>query len=224
MPETDNANLAEQLNIIELFRSVQGETSLTGLPTSFIRLAACNLRCTWCDTAYSFGRGTPYSLAKILDTVESFGCPYVCVTGGEPLLQKSVLSLMHHLCDRRYKVSLETGGSLPTANVDPRVKVILDVKCPGSGMADKNFWPNLKTLRNHDEVKFVITDRADYDYSRQVIEQHALTDRVNEILFSPVFGTLDPKQLVHWILEDRLPVRLNMQVHKFIWSPETQGV
>lgn len=211
-----------QLNLIEIFASVQGETSLTGLPTTFIRLAACNLRCSWCDTSYSFGRGTPYDLEAIIQQVITNGCKNVCITGGEPLLQQNVYPLMARLCDLGYALSLETGGSLPTDQVDPRVMTVLDVKCPGSKMDHKNHLNNLKNLKKHDEVKFVILDRQDYDYAKQICVDHQLFDK--NVLFSPVFGQLNPQELVQWILKDQLPVRLNMQIHKFIWSPETKGV
>lgn len=212
------------LNLIEIFRSVQGETSLAGLPTTFIRLAACNLRCSWCDTAYSFGRGTPYTLESILSQVVSFGCRYVCVTGGEPLLQANVLSLMEKLCHAGYLVSLETSGSLPTEAVHSQVRIILDIKCPGSKMHYKNLWSNLDHLRIHDQVKFVIQDLEDYEYAKEVCKNHHLFAKVGEVLFSPVFGVLNPQELVNWILNDKLPVRLNLQIHKFIWSPNTKGV
>lgn len=212
------------LNLIEMFASVQGETSLTGLPTTFIRLAACNLRCTWCDTTYSFERGSPHSFDAIMDTVKNNACPYVCVTGGEPLLQKNVYDLLTLLCDQGYIVSLETGGSLPTVKVDPRVLTILDVKCPGSGMSAKNCLENLLCLKEHDEVKFVILDRADFDFSMQICQQYGLFHRRKEVLFSPVFGALEAKTLVAWILEHKIPARLNCQVHKFIWEPTTKGV
>jgi 7-carboxy-7-deazaguanine synthase len=212
------------LNLIELFRSVQGETSFAGLPTTFIRLARCNLRCTWCDTSYSFRRGTPHAIGDILQTVEAFGCRHVCVTGGEPLLQPQIHALLTALCDRNYVVSLETSGSLSTKAVDPRVRTILDVKCPGSGMHAHNHWPNIVALRPHDEVKFVLADRADYDYAKEIVVRHGLDKCVREVLFSPAFGLLNAQDLVSWILEDRLSVRLNMQVHKWIWSPDKQGV
>lgn len=212
------------LNLIEIFKSVQGETSFAGLPTTFIRLATCNLRCTWCDTSYSFGRGTPHSIVAILNEVKLNGCPYVCVTGGEPLLQDNVHSLLKLLADGGFIVSLETGGSLSTKSVDPRVHVILDIKCPGSGMTHKNHWENIERLRPHDEVKFVIAHREDYEFSREIVAKFDLETRAKEILFSPVFDVLDPKELVGWILEDRLPVRINLQIHKFIWSKETRGV
>ncbi len=212
------------LRIIEIFASVQGESSLTGLPTTFVRLAACNLRCRWCDTTYSFGRGEAVAVEQIIETVQKNGCQCVCITGGEPLLQQEVYPLMQTLCNLGYTVSLETSGSLPTNQVDERVRVILDIKCPGSKMSKKNHWPNLAQLRSHDEVKFVIADREDYLYSVDVCRRYQLFDKKCELLFSPVFGELEPKQLVKWILEDRLPIRLNLQIHKFIWSPETKGV
>jgi len=212
------------LRLIEIFASVQGETSLSGLPTTFIRLAACNLRCTWCDTTYSFGRGEPCSLSDIIGRVKDNGCPHVCITGGEPLLQEAVHGLMSQLCDLDYVVSLETGGSLSTEKVDPRVITILDVKCPGSGMSKKNHWPNLDLLRPQDEVKFVVLDREDYLYAKEISRKHHLFSRAVPILLSPVYGKLDPKNLVAWILEDKIPARLNLQIHKVIWSSETRGV
>lgn len=214
----------DSLNLIEIFASVQGETSFTGCPTTFIRLAQCNLRCTWCDTTYSFGRGTPHAISDIIETVKANGCPYVCITGGEPLLQQNVHLLMSQLCDMGYILSLETGGSLPINTVDPRVHTILDIKCPGSGMSGKNLWSNLEILKSIDEVKFVITDSIDYAYAVDVINKYRLNERVKEILFSPVFNVLDSKVLVEWILRDKLPVRLNLQTHKYIWSPNTRGV
>lgn len=212
------------LNIIEVFRSIQGETSYTGLPTTFIRLAACNLRCTWCDTTYSFGRGEPATLESLIQQVEQNGCKNVCVTGGEPLLQKNVIPLITQLCDKDYKVSVETSGSLTTEYIDRRAKVILDIKCPGSGMSNKNLWKNLEWLNVQDEIKFVIMDRADYDWSIEICNQYDLFSKSREILFSPVFNKLDPQKLIEWILVDQLPVRLNMQIHKFIWDPLKKGV
>lgn len=212
------------LNLIEIFASVQGETSFTGLPTVFIRLAACNLRCQWCDTTYSFGRGTPYALEDILEKTHSFGCKNICITGGEPLLQKNVYPLMKALCDSGYTVSLETSGSLSTDQVDPRVHIILDIKCPDSLMSHKNHWENLDMLKKQDEVKFVIMSRQDYDYAKEICERYQLFQKVKEVLFSPVFESLEPQILVQWILEDRLPIRLNLQIHKFIWDPATKGV
>jgi 7-carboxy-7-deazaguanine synthase len=216
--------LASSLNIIEVFQSIQGETSYAGLPTTFIRLAACNLRCSWCDTTYSFGRGAPESVDHLIEKVQSHGHSHVCITGGEPLLQDNVHVLMSTLCDQNYVVSLETGGGVSTEKVDPRVKVILDIKCPGSGMEHKNIWSNMDHLRPHDQIKCVLLNRSDYEYAREKCLLHQLYDRVEEVLFSPVFGALDPKELVAWILADRLPVRLNLQLHKFIWHPQTKGV
>ena len=212
------------LQIVEIFSSIQGESSLTGLPTTFVRLAACNLRCTWCDTTYSFGRGIPWELNQIIQEVERHGCHYVCITGGEPLLQANVYILMKLLCDRGFKLSLETGGSLSTDQVDERVMIVLDVKCPGSGMSHKNFWDNLPRLRKSDEVKFVLAERDDYEYAKTICAKYQLFNQVNNVLFSPVFGELNPQELVKWILADRLPVRLNLQIHKFIWDPLQRGV
>ncbi|MBB65273.1 MAG: 7-carboxy-7-deazaguanine synthase QueE [Waddliaceae bacterium] len=212
------------LFLTELFVSVQGESSLIGLPTTFIRLSACNLRCSWCDSTYSFKRGSSYEIEEIIQEVKDFGAPYICVTGGEPLLQKPVYPLMKALCDEGYNVSIETSGSLPTTDIDPRVRIILDVKCPGSEMEEKNDWTNLDRIRNCDEVKFVLLNREDYEYAKNICIEHHLFHRAGEVLFSPVHGELDNQALVQWILEDRLPVRLNLQIHKFIWTPETKGV
>lgn len=212
------------LNIIEIFASVQGETSLAGLPTTFIRLAACNLRCSWCDTSYSFGRGIKTSLHDILEQTKKNGCQHVCITGGEPLLQENVHFLMQTLVDQNYKVSIETGGSLPIDKIDSRVKIILDIKCPGSGMSHKNLWSNLKILPPDSEVKFVILDREDYEYAKKIAFEYGLFSSTSQVLFSPVFDKLEAKTLVEWILQDQLPVRLNLQLHKFIWSPTMRGV
>lgn len=212
------------LRLIEIFRSVQGESSLMGLPTTFIRLAGCNLRCSWCDTPYSFGKGYATALDEIIQSVDALGCRYVCITGGEPLLQRHVYPLMELLCDAGYRLSIETGGSLSTHEIDPRVKVILDIKCPGSGMSHKNLWENLHRLNSGDEVKFVLVDRSDYMWAVEQCERYQLWREGMTVLFSPVHGVLDSKELVEWILVDRLSVRLNLQLHKFIWSPETRGV
>lgn len=217
-------SLESVIKLIEIFGSVQGETSFTGLPTTFIRLAACNLRCTWCDTTYSFGRGTPYTIQKIIEETEKHALRYVCITGGEPLLQSNVHFLIKQLCDRGFKLSLETGGSLPINEVDPRVKIILDIKCPGSGMVDKNYWENLNNISSKNEVKFVILDRTDYEYAKMICCQYNLYEKVEDVLFSPVHGLLSSQQLVDWIVKDKIPVRLNLQIHKYIWDPLTKGV
>mgnify|MGYP000010407758 CR=1 FL=1 len=212
------------INLTEIFTSVQGETSFTGLPTVFVRTAACNLRCSWCDTTYSFGKGTPTSIDSIIDQIKIAGPKHVCITGGEPLLQKNIYILMKILCDLNYVVSLETSGSLPIDQVDQRVISIVDIKCPGSKMEKKNLWRNLEILRPKDEVKFVVLDRNDYEYAKEVMEKYSLLDRQQPVLISPVHGVMDSQMLVNWILKDRLPVRLNLQIHKFIWSPQTRGV
>lgn len=212
------------MRFIETFLSVQGETSFTGLPTFFIRLAACNLRCSWCDTPYSFVRGEEISIEELIAKAEEAKTPNICVTGGEPLLQPDVYPLMERLLDLGFTLSLETGGSLSTCQVDPRVHVILDIKCPGSGMAEKNDLSNIALLKPIDEVKFVLLDERDYLFAKEMIEKYQLKKRVKELLLSPVFGVLDPKELVSWMLRDHLPCRLNLQIHKFIWDPQTKGV
>ncbi len=212
------------IGITEIFESVQGETTLVGLPTTFVRLSQCNLRCSWCDTPYSFSRGNKQTIESIIDKIEAFGHRHVCITGGEPLLQSEVLSLMEALCDKNFIVSIETGGSLSTEKVDPRVTVILDIKCPGSQMSDRNLYQNIDYLKAQDEVKFVILNEEDYAFAKQVCEKYNLLTRPLLPLFSPVFNQLEAKSLVKWILRDRLPVRLNLQTHKFIWHPTTRGV
>lgn len=212
------------LNIIEIFKSVQGETSLTGLPTTFIRLAACNLRCAWCDTSYSFGKGTPLSIEEILQQTRKNQCHQVCITGGEPLLQNNVHVLINALINENYFVSIETGGSLSIDQIHRKALIVLDIKCPASQMSHKNLWSNLAILPPSAEVKFVIADLADYEYAKNVCTEYQLYTKASEVLFSPVFDSLDAKTLVEWILHDNLPIRLNLQVHKFIWTPTTRGV
>ncbi|HEX5473550.1 MAG TPA: radical SAM protein [Vicinamibacterales bacterium] len=212
------------LTVHEIFHSIQGESSFSGRPCVFVRLTACDLRCTWCDTPYAFHEGQKMAIDAVLDRVRGYGCPLVEVTGGEPLLQADVYPLMERLLAAGYEVMLETGGHRSTARVPPAVVTILDVKCPGSGEADEMCWENLDRLRPRDEVKFVLRDRADYDYARDVVGRHDLGRRAAAVLFSPVHGVLEPKPLAEWILADRLPVRLQLQAHKYIWSPETRGV
>jgi len=213
----------ESLVINEIFHSIQGESRHAGRPCAFVRLTWCNLRCTWCDTAYAFEAGDDVSIAAIVERVRAFGARYVLVTGGEPLVQAGVHDLLAELLDAGFEVAIETGGGLDTAPIDPRVMVILDVKCPGSGMADRNRWENLERLRPGDEVKFVIADRADYDYARGVIDRHSLLGRCG-VLLSPVHGALPPRPLAEWMLADRLPARLQVQLHKYIWPADMRGV
>jgi 7-carboxy-7-deazaguanine synthase len=212
------------LTINEIFHSVQGESTYAGRPCVFVRLTACDLRCSWCDTPYAFHEGRKRSLEDVLREVEGYECPLVEVTGGEPLLQEAVYPLMESLVEMGKTVLLETGGHRSTSRVPVDVVTILDVKCPGSGESHRNCWENLAKLRAHDEVKFVVKDRADYEYARNVIEERALPGRVAAIHFSPVHGVLDPKSLSEWVLADRLPVRVQLQLHKYIWSPDTRGV
>ena len=208
---------ARRLRIHEIFHSIQGESTHAGRPCVFVRLTGCQMRCVWCDTEYAFHEGGWMTLAEILDRVRSFGCPLVEVTGGEPLLQPNVHPLLAALCDAGYEVLLETGGGLDIAPVDRRVRRIVDVKCPGSGEAANNRWENLADLRPTDELKFVIADRADYDWAKRVIEERGLAGRC-PIHFSPVWETMPPADLAAWILADRLPVRLALQQHKILWG------
>jgi 7-carboxy-7-deazaguanine synthase len=211
------------LTVNEIFHSIQGESTRAGQPCVFVRLTACDLRCIWCDTAYAFYEGRKMSLDEVLQAVEEYGCPLVEVTGGEPLLQDDVYPLMERLLQGGHTVMLETGGHRPIDRVPAAVVKIVDVKCPGSGESDKNDWRNLEKLAPHDEVKFVIADRADYEFARDVVLWKIPTNPA-AILFSPVHGGLDPKTLSEWVLADRLPVRVQLQLHKFIWHPATRGV
>jgi 7-carboxy-7-deazaguanine synthase len=212
------------LTINEIFHSIQGESTHAGRPCVFVRLTACDLRCSWCDTPYAFHEGRKMSVDQVEAEVEAFECPVVEITGGEPLLQVDVYPLMQRLLDRGHTVMLETGGHHSIARVPPEVIRIVDVKCPGSGEADKNDWSNLALLTPGDEVKFVVKDRYDYEFAKEVIARHQLAGRCAAVLISPVHGVLAPRELAEWILADRLPVRLQLQAHKYIWSPETRGV
>jgi len=212
------------LTINEIFYSIQGESTRAGRPCVFVRLSACDLRCSWCDTPYAFHEGTKRSVDEVVAEVERHGCPLVEITGGEPLLQEDVYPLMDRLLACGLTVMLETGGHRPVTRVPPAVVKIVDVKCPGSGEADKNDWANLDRLSPHDELKFVVQDRADYEFARELIGRHALASRCAAILISPVHGVLDPKTLSDWMLADHLPARLQLQMHKYIWSPSTRGV
>jgi 7-carboxy-7-deazaguanine synthase len=212
------------LTVNEIFYSIQGESTRAGRPCVFVRLTACDLRCTWCDTPYAFHEGRKQSVDEVVEAVDRHGCDLVEITGGEPLLQDDVYDLMDRLLARGRTVMLETGGHRPIDRVPAGVVKIVDVKCPGSGEAGKNDWANLDRLSAHDEVKFVISDRADYEFARGVIARYGLPGRAAAVLMSPVHGVLDPKTLSEWILADRLPVRLQLQLHKYIWSPTTRGV
>ena len=205
------------LKISEIFFSLQGETSRAGLPTVFIRLTGCPLRCVWCDTEHAFSGGQNIPLTGILDRVECHNTRFVCVTGGEPLAQKNVLPLLTALCDAGYDVSLETSGALDIANVDPRVSRIVDLKPPGSGESERNRWQNIELLTSRDELKFVISDRIDYEWARDVINAHQL-EKVCPLLVSPVQGKINPLNLAEWILADQLPVRFQLQLHKLLWG------
>lgn len=209
------------LRVTEIFHSLQGETSRSGLPTVFVRLTGCPLRCGYCDTAYAFHGGESLALDDILRRVAAYGAHYVTLTGGEPLAQKHALLLLRRLADAGHSVSLETGGALDVSAVDPRISKILDIKTPGSGESARNLWSNLDHLTPQDEIKFVICDEADYLWSREQLQSRRL-DRLCPLLFSPVHGRLDPRQLAEWILRDRLPVRFQMQLHKQLWG-ETPG-
>ncbi|TLY27085.1 MAG: 7-carboxy-7-deazaguanine synthase QueE [Nitrospirae bacterium] len=211
------------MRITEIFHSIQGESSYAGQPCVFVRLTGCPLRCTWCDTDYAFYEGHEFSIDEVLAKVQTYGCRLVEVTGGEPLVQPESFPLMTRLCDAGYTVLLETSGAVDIAPVDPRAHVILDVKCPGSGMTDRMHWTNLSQLAAKDEAKFVMADRADYDWAREILTQYDVASRC-PVLFSPVFGSLDVRQLAEWILADRLPVRFQLQMHKYIWAPDMRGV
>jgi len=205
------------LKISEIFFSLQGEATRAGLPTVFVRLTGCPLRCVWCDTEHAFSGGQSLSLDQILEQVGSYGARQVCVTGGEPLAQKNCLPLLAALCDAGYEVCLETSGALDISGVDARVSRIVDLKAPGSGESAKNRWANLPLLTARDEIKFVLKDRADYEWARQTISEHQL-DAVCPLLFSPVQGEIDPTALAEWILADRLPIRFQLQLHKLLWG------
>jgi len=212
------------LTVNEIFYSIQGESTRAGEPCVFVRLTACDLRCSWCDTAYAFHEGRKMSVDEVIAEVARHGCPLVEITGGEPLLQEDVYPLMDRLLADGRPVMLETGGHRSIARVPPAVLKIVDVKCPASGEADRNDWENLARLAPHDEVKFVIQDRGDYDFAKDVIDRHGLVSRAAAILLSPVHGVLEPRTLSEWMLADRLPARLQLQLHKYIWSPTARGV
>jgi 7-carboxy-7-deazaguanine synthase len=211
------------MRITEIFHSIQGESTYAGLPCVFVRVTGCPLRCTWCDTTYAFFEGEELGLDEIVQRVAAYGCPLVEITGGEPLHEPEAFVLVTRLLDLGYSLLVETSGAIDIAPLDPRAVVIMDLKCPGSGMADRTFWNNLAVLKPADEVKFVVNDRADYLWARDVLERTRLADR-QTVLFAPVFGRLDPKTLAAWLLEDGLRARLQLQLHKYIWDPAVRGV
>ncbi|RMD85590.1 MAG: 7-carboxy-7-deazaguanine synthase QueE [Calditrichaeota bacterium] len=211
------------MRITEIFYSIQGESSYAGLPCVFVRTTGCNLRCVWCDTDYAFYGGKNLSIEEIIQKVESYGCKLVELTGGEPLLQKEIYELSERLLEKGYTVLIETSGERDISKLDPRIIKIMDIKCPGSGESHRNRWENLEFLTPKDEVKFVIKDRQDYEWAVTIINKYKLDERV-QVLFSPVWGEMELKSLAEWILQDRLKVRFQVQLHKFIWSPETRGV
>lgn len=214
---------SERLKVNEIFYSLQGESTAAGRPCVLVRLTGCQMRCSWCDSEYAFYEGEWKSVDEVMNEVGEFGCPLVEVTGGEPLLQPGTQTLLRRLCEAGYEVLLETGGGLDVSEVDARVRRVLDIKCPGSGEAGQNRWENLEVLTPRDEIKFVIIDRADYEWAKRAIGRHRLAD-LCPLGMAPVEGEIEPAQLAGWILEDRLPVRLNLQLHKILWGNEARGV
>jgi len=213
-----------RVRVNEIFHSIQGESTWAGRPCVFVRLTGCNLRCTWCDTEYAFYEGRQMEIGAVVAEVERFGCHLAEITGGEPLLQAGVYPLIDALLTREFTVMVETSGERDVSALDSRAIKIMDLKCPGSGESGRNRWSNLDHLTARDEIKFVIADRRDYEWARAAIGDHRLTDRVNAVLMSPVFGQIDSADLAAWILADRLAVRMQLQMHKQIWSPTARGV
>ncbi|MFV0415137.1 MAG: radical SAM protein [Chthoniobacterales bacterium] len=214
----------KKLTINEIYHSIQGESTWAGLPCVFVRLTFCDLRCSYCDTEYAFYKGEKMLLKDIIEKVLSFDCPLVEITGGEPLLQKNVLPLMTALCDQGRTVLIETSGAHDISGIDSRVHRIMDLKTPSSGESLRNLFSNISHLTTRDEVKFVIGSREDYEWTREQIQLHQIDSKVRAILLSPIFGKIDPRHIVNWMLEDKLPARFQLQMHKFIWEPTKQGV
>jgi 7-carboxy-7-deazaguanine synthase len=213
------------LRVTEIFHSIQGESTHAGRPCTFVRLTGCPMRCTWCDSEYTFSGGDHIAIDEVMERVRGFGCRLVEVTGGEPLAQREGFELVKRLCDQEYEVLIETGGFFSTAELDQRARIILDIKCPASGEAERNHWPNLALLRpDRDEVKFVVVNREDWDFARQVIADYDLENRALAILISPAWGQIDLQELANWITESGLRVRLQLQLHKYIWGPDVHGV
>ncbi len=213
------------LRVTEIFRSIQGESTHAGRPCTFVRLTGCPMRCVWCDSEYTFTGGEHYSIDSIMDQVKAFGCELVEVTGGEPLAQKEAFQLIERLCDEGYEVLIETGGYVSTRGLDERAKVILDIKCPASGEEARNDWSNLERLRpDKDEVKFVVADEGDWTYASKLITQQALESKTKAILISPAWGQIDLQELANWISGSGLNVRMQLQLHKYIWGPDVKGV
>ena len=213
------------LRVTEIFRSIQGESTHAGRPCTFVRLTGCPMRCVWCDSEYTFSGGDHFTLDDVLARVRNFGCQLVEVTGGEPLAQAEAFTLIERLCSEGFEVLVETGGFVSTADVDPRAKIILDVKCPASGEEARNHWPNLEHLRpEKDEVKFVIADYEDWRYAQRIIEQYELEKRTSAILISPAWGAMELKDVADWVSASGLQVRMQLQLHKYIWGPEARGV
>lgn len=213
------------LRVTEIFRSIQGESSHAGRPCTFVRLTGCPMRCRWCDSEYTFSGGEHVTIDEVIQKVRDFGCRLVEVTGGEPLAQREAFQLIHRLCDEDYEVLIETGGYVSTTEVDPRAQIILDIKCPASGEAERNDWSNLARLHpDRDEVKFVVVDRADWDFTKKVIADYDLENCAKAVLISPAWGQIDLPELAGWIAESGLRVRLQLQLHKYIWGPDIHGV
>jgi len=213
------------LRVTEIFRSIQGESTHAGRPCTFVRLTGCPMRCVWCDSEYTFSGGEHFSIEEVMNRVRNFGCRLVEVTGGEPLAQKEAFRLIGRLCDDGFEVLIETGGFVSTEDVDPRAKIILDIKCPASGEEPRNHWPNLKRLRPElDEVKFVVANRGDWEFAQSIIERYDLTRCAKAVLISPAWGEIDLKALADWIAESGLEVRMQLQLHKYIWGPDARGV